>query len=105
METIASHFYGMALAESSSMIGYSDCVVCGKPAQQIQEETVNDYLDKTVKVGETLAETQARRSAFLDGMNAGTFLLMPGECRGLPPAMATGIQLDTTMTLYPAHSQ
>ena len=45
---------------------------------QIQEETVNDYLDKTVMVGETLAETQARRRAFLDGMNAGTFLLMPG---------------------------
>ena len=60
------------------MIGYSDCVVCGKPVQKIQEETVNDYMDKTVVVGEALAETQARRRAFLDGMNAGTFLLMPG---------------------------
>ena len=46
--------------------------------QQIQEETVNEYLDRTVSVGETLAETQARRRAFLDGMNAGAFLLMPG---------------------------
>ena len=31
-----------------------------------------------VTVGETLAETQARRRASLDGMNAGAFLLMPG---------------------------
>ena len=45
---------------------------------QIQEEKVNDYLDKTVMVGETLAETQARRRAFLDGMNAGALLLLPG---------------------------
>ena len=78
METIAGHFDGMALTESSPMIGYSDCVVCGKPVQQIHKETVNDYLDKTLVVGETLAETQARRRAFLDAMNAGTFLLMPG---------------------------
>ena len=28
--------------------------------------------------GETLAEQEARRSAFLDGMSAGTFLFMPG---------------------------
>ena len=68
----------MALAESSSLVGYSDCIICGKPVQQIQEETVNENLDRTVTVGETLAETQARRRAFLDGMNAGAFLLMPG---------------------------
>ena len=105
METIASHFDGMALAESSPMIGFSDCVVCGKPAQQIQMEIVNNYLDKTVVVGETLAETQARGRAFLDGMNAGTFLLKPGECRGLPPAMAIGMHLDTIMTLSSARSQ
>ena len=76
MEAVANHFEELALAESPSLIGYSDCIICGKPVQEIQEETVNEYLDRTVTVGETLAETQARRRAFLDGMNAGAFLFM-----------------------------
>ena len=95
----------MALAETPGPQGCSDCVTCGKPVQQIQEETVTDYLDKTVVVGETLAETEARRRAFIDGMTAGTFLLMHGECRGLPPAMATGTQLGTTTALFLVRSQ
>ena len=78
MEAVISHFDGMGMTASPSLLGYSDCIICGKPVQQTQEETVNGYLDKTVMVGETLAETEARRRAFLDGMNAGTFLLMPG---------------------------
>ena len=77
MEAVTSHFDGVALVELPPLLGCSDCIICGKPVRQSQEETVNDYLDKTVMVGETLAETQARRRAFLDGMNAGTFLLMP----------------------------
>ena len=78
MEAVASHFDDMVLAEPPPLVNYSDCVVCGKSVRQIQEETVNEYLDRTVTVGETLAETQARRRAFLDGMNANAFLLMPG---------------------------
>ena len=78
MEAITSHFDGTALVESPPLRGCSDCIICGKPVRQVQEQTVNDYLDKTVMVGENHAETQARRRAFLDGMNAGTFLLMPG---------------------------
>ena len=105
MEAVTSHFDGMASTASPSLLGYSDCIICGKPVQQIQKETINGYLDKTVMVGETLAETQARRRAFLDGMNAGTFFLMPGECRGLPPAMGTGIQLDKIMRLSLVLSQ
>ena len=78
MEAVANHFDEMALAESPSLVSYSACIICRKPVQQIQEETVNEYLHRTVTVGETLAETQARRRAFLDGMNAGAFLLTPG---------------------------
>ena len=58
METVTSHLDGMALAESSYLLGYSDCIICRKPKQQIQEKTVNDYLDRIVMVGETLAETR-----------------------------------------------
>ena len=38
-------------------------------------------------------------------MSAGTFLLMPRECRGMPPAMETGIRLDTITTLSLVRSQ
>ena len=77
VESKASHFNDLELGGNLARTAYSDCVICGKPTAQIREEAVNDYLDKTVNVGETLAETQARKRAFLDGMTAGTFLLMP----------------------------
>ena len=69
----------MGLSENSGLAGCLDCVVCGKSVVlQIQEEALNDYLDKTVVPGETLAETERRRRTSLDGMSSGTFLLMPG---------------------------
>ena len=78
VETVANHFNDMKVSGNAGLLGCSDCAVCGKPVQQIQDEAVNDYLNKTVVPGETLAETERRRRAFLDGMAAGTFLLMPG---------------------------
>ena len=78
VETVANHFNDMSVCGNAGLLAYSDCVVCGKPVQQIQDEAVNDYLNKTVVPGETLAETERRKRAFLDGMAAGTFLLMPG---------------------------
>ena len=68
----------MALSENSGLAGCSDCGVCGKSVQQIQGKAVNDFLDKTVVPGETLAETERRERAFLDGMSTGTCLRMPG---------------------------
>ena len=58
METVANHFNGKALAEILTLPNYSHCVICGKLVQQIQNETVNDYLDKTVVLRETLAERE-----------------------------------------------
>ena len=78
VDSISNHFRGMALSEESMLVNYSDCVVCGKTGSQIQSEAVNDYLSRTVVSGETLAERATWKRAFLDGMSAGTFLLMPG---------------------------
>ena len=78
VETVANHFNDMTVSGNAGLLGCSDCVACGKPVQQIQDEAVNDYPNKTVVPGETLAETERRKRAFLDGMAAGTFLLMPG---------------------------
>ena len=78
VDSISNHFRGMAVSETSTQMNYLDCVVCGKPMPQIQSEAVNDYLRKTAIAGETLAERETRRRAFLDEMSAGLFLLMPG---------------------------
>ena len=78
VDFISNHFRGMGVSEESMQVNYSDCVVCGKSVSQIQSKAVYDYLSKTVVSGETLAERETRKRAFLDGLSAGTFLLMPG---------------------------
>ena len=78
VESVANDFDGMALSGNSGLAGCSDCVVWGKSVQQIQGETVNGYLDKTVVPSETLAETERRKRAFLDGISTSTILLMLG---------------------------
>ena len=64
------------------------CLVCGKPYDQVIEETVADYLDKTAQPGETVRERQIKRNAFIDGVQSGVFTFIPRECRRLPPVTA-----------------
>ena len=45
---------------------------------QIQQEAVTDYLNKTAIHGETVLQVEARKRAFIEGMQVGTFLLLPG---------------------------
>ena len=79
VDSVSNHFNDLEIEGNSVQATYSDCVICGKPTEQLREEAVNDYLDKIVAAEETLAETQARKRAILDGMTAGTFLLLPGR--------------------------
>ena len=78
LDTITNHFQGMELSGFGPLVNYSDCVVCGKSTLQIQQEAVSDYLDKTTIPGEAALQVEARRRAFIDGMQVGTFLLFPG---------------------------
>ena len=78
LDTITNHFQGMELSGFGPLANYSDCVVCGKFTIQIQQEAVSDYLDKTAIPGETALQVEARRRAFIEGMQVGTFLLLPG---------------------------
>ena len=64
---------------------FTDCLVCGKPYEQITDELVIDYIHKTEYQGESAVSKEARRLAYLEGMKAGTFLLIP---RGLSQAAA-----------------
>ena len=98
MDSISNHFRGIAVSEESMLVSYSDCVVCGKSVSQIQSEAVNDYMNETTVLGETLADRETRKRAFLDGMSAGRFCSCQGVCRRRSPAMANGIQLRTITT-------
>ena len=78
MDSITKHFEGMELAGTNSLSSYSDCRICGKSVEQIKDEAVIDYMHKTAVPNESPRQFNARRMAFLEGMENGTFLLLPG---------------------------
>ena len=64
---------------------YGDCVVCGRSYEQIKEMSALIFLESTTTNGESYAERQRRREAFIAGIETGTVLLVP---RGLSQAAA-----------------
>ena len=78
LDTVTNHFQGMGIETHNPMASYSDCVICGKSTVQIQNEAVTDYLRKTATLGESANQLEARKRAFIEGMQVGTFLLLPG---------------------------
>ena len=78
LDSITNHFQGMGIETNNPMANYSDCVICGKSTLQIQSEAVRDYLRKTAILGESADQLEARKRAFMEGMQVGTFLLLPG---------------------------
>ena len=100
LDTITNHFQGMEFSGIWPLANYSDWVVCGKSTLQIQQEAVSDYLDKTDY------QVEARRRAFIEGMQVGTFLLLP---RGVSQAAACDGNLYTIdhsiMIPYPERFQ
>ena len=45
--------------------------------EQIADDIVNDYIHYTENPGEPYFIKEARRSAFIEGMNAATYFLIP----------------------------
>ena len=72
------HFRGPNGGDNPYISGCTDCLVCGKSVEQIQDEAVIDYLHKTAIRGESAEQFNARRLAFLEGMKVGCFMLIPG---------------------------
>ena len=81
----AIHFGGPSGNVNPYITGCTDCLICGKSVEQIQEEAVVDYLHKTAIQGEAPEHFNARRLAFLEGMKKDCFMLIPG---GVSPASA-----------------
>ena len=77
------HITGVAVTSSGicgnyNFVSRGDCMICGKSFATIKEEITFDYLERTHQVGESHAERLRRRNAFEAGMNAGSFILVPG---------------------------
>ena len=62
--------------------------MCGKSYAAIQEEITLGYLEQTHIPEEIYIQRIRRRNAFQAGMKAGSVILVPGECRRLPPGTA-----------------
>ena len=84
------HFRGPNVDNNPYITGCTDCLICGKSVEQIQDEAVFGYLHKTAVRGEAVEQFDARRLAFLEGMKVGCFMQIPG---GVSQAFACdGIQ-------------
>ena len=77
--TSGIHFRGPNGGDNPYITGCTDCLVCGKSVEQIQDEAVIDYLHKTAIRGESVEQFNARRLAFLEGMKVGCLMLIPGR--------------------------
>ena len=91
------HITGLGIIISGSCglpneTNHSGCVVCGKSYIDIREEITLGYIEQTHIAGETHEQRIVRRDAFQAGMKAGSFILVPGECRKLPLLTVTCIE-------------
>ena len=77
LESVTNISQGKGIDTYNPMANYSDFVICGKATMQIQNEAVTDTLRKTAVLGETANQLEARKRAFIEGMQVGTFLLLP----------------------------
>ena len=92
LDTVTNHFQGMGIETNNPLANYSGCVICGKSTIQIQSEAVTDYLRKTAISGESADQLEARKRAIMEGMQMGTFLLLPG---GVSQAAACDGNINT----------
>ena len=99
-----NYFEGPSGDNNHYITGCTDCLICGKSVEQIQDEAVIDYLHKTAVRGESPEQFNARRLAFLEGMKVGCFMLIPGGV-SQAPVIATCILFAMTIEKpYPAQS-
>ena len=91
---VSGHWENITLAEPKAA-KYSDCIICGRSYEQIVEETVQTYLQRTMEEGEATGSIELRKRAFLAGMEAGTFMFVP---RGLSQAAACDGNMYTMNT-------
>ena len=51
---------------------YTGCMVCGNAVDEIKEEKINWYMERSTPRGEPEFITKLRREAYINGLNAGS---------------------------------
>ena len=77
---------------------HTGCMVCGKSRDQIKEETINWYMERSTPRSEPAYITALRREAYSNGLNAGSFLF-------LTPAVSQAASCDSTKITTTAEGQ
>ena len=81
---------------------FTSCMICGRPYEQIADEIVIDYIHHLEYPGEPYYIKEARRRAFIEGMHAVTYFLIPrgvskaAACNGNVFAIARGAIVTNT---------
>ena len=71
-------------------------MVCGKSADEIKEEKIRWYMERSTPRGEPAYNTNFRREAYLNGLNAGSLLLLAPAVPQAAACDGTRITITTT---------
>ena len=55
---------------------YTGCMVCGKTVDEIKDEKINWFMERSTPRGEPEFVTKLRREAYINGLNAGSLLFI-----------------------------
>ena len=84
---------------------YTGCMVCGKSVDEIKDEKINWYMERSTPRGEPEFVTKLRREAYINGLNAGCLLFIApavsqaAACDGNNYTTSAGEQNPTPSTL------
>ena len=62
--------------EDISRVRYTGCLVCGRSVDDIKDEKVNWYMERSTPRDEPEYITRLRREAYINGLNAGSLLFV-----------------------------
>ena len=79
--------------DNLSMQRCTSCMVCGGIIDEIKDEKVRWYMERSTARGEPEYIKKLRREAYINGINEGVYFLYHPQCRRLPPVMASTIRL------------
>ena len=79
--SVSYHVQDTVPYENISKKMYRSCIVCGRSADAIKREKADDYIRKSTPRSEPAHVTAKKKEAYLNGLNAGSFLFIRTKYR------------------------
>ena len=96
--SVSYHVQDTVPYENVSKKMYTSCIVCGRSADAIKREKADDYIRTSTPRGEPAYVTAMRKEAYLNALNAGSFLF-------IPPAVSQAAACNGTIITTSADGQ